>query len=188
MVKKVIAALVLTIVTLGSVLSVRAFSPQPGTVDDPLISVSFFTQGIAPLVNRLNTLEASVANVVALTATIGQLEARIAALEGKVAQLERQAVAPPVAPPPLTPPPLTPPPLTPPPVTPPPVAPIVVHGFITGANLVNVRQGAGTNFAVLLTLPLNTRVVVLARGRDWHQVRLADGRTGFIHATLLRIP
>lgn len=168
MAKKVITALVLTFVTFGSFLSVRAFSPQPGTADDPLISVSFFTQGIAPLVNRLNALETNAATVATLTATIGQLETRIAALEGKVAELERQSVAPPS-------------------VTPPP-APVVVHGFVAGANVVNVRQGAGTNFAVITTLTLNTRVVVLERGREWHRIRLADGRTGFIHATLLRIP
>lgn len=167
MAKKVIAALVLTFVTFGSVLSVRAFSPQPGTADDPLISVSFFTQGIAPLVNRLSTLETGAAAVATLTATIGQMESRIAALEGKVAQLERQAA-------------------TPPPVTPPPAP--VLHGFVTGANVVNVRQGAGTTFAVITTLTLNARVEVVERGREWHRIRLADGRVGFIHATLLRIP
>jgi len=173
MAKKVIAALVLTFVTFGSFLSVRAFSPQPGTADDPLISVSFFTQGILPLVNRLNALETNAATVATLTSTIGQLETRIAALEGKVAELQRQSNAPPA--------------VTPPPVTQPP-APVDVHGFVAGANVVNVRQGAGTNFAVITTLTLNTRVVVLERGRDWHRIRLADGRTGFIHATLLRIP
>jgi len=175
MAKKVIAALVLTFVTFGSFLSVRAFSPQPGTADDPLISVSFFTQGILPLVNRLNALETNAATVATLTATIGQLETRIAALEGKVAELQRQSNGPPsVTPPPVT-------------VTPPP-APVDVHGFVTGASVVNVRQGAGTNFAVITTVTLNTRVVVLERGRDWHRIRLTDGRTGFIHATLLRIP
>ncbi|MBT9137181.1 MAG: hypothetical protein DDT34_02268 [Firmicutes bacterium] len=170
MARKLVAALMLTFVYFGSFLSVRAFSPQPGTVDDPIISVSYFVQGIAPLQNRLNALEAQATSTTALATTIQQLQARIVELERQVAQLERQSIAPPVVP------------------TPTPNPPIVVHGFITGAAVVNVRQGAGTNFAVLTTVTNNTRVEILERGRDWHRVRLADGRIGFIHVTLVRIP
>jgi len=165
--KKFVTALILTFVVFGSFLTVRAFSPQPGTSEDPLISVSYFVQGIAPLQSRLTSIEAQLSTAAAVVNTIQQLEARIAQLEGRIAQLERQAGTPSVP-------------------TPPP-APVVTFGVITG-SVVNVRQGPGTNFAVITTLNRNTRVEILERGREWHRVRLVDGRVGFVHATLVRIP
>lgn len=154
-------AMLIALLYLGSLGSARAFTPQPGTTDDPLITVSFFNQAIGPFVARLAAVEG-------LTQHIAGLEQRIARLETQVATLEARIVQQP-------------------PVKPPPVQPVAVHGFING-TVVNVRSGAGTGFSIITTLPLNTRVEVLERGKDWHRVRLQDGRTGFVSAPLLRIP
>ncbi|MFA5480280.1 MAG: SH3 domain-containing protein, partial [Candidatus Muiribacteriota bacterium] len=58
-------------------------------------------------------------------------------------------------------------------------------GRITG-NAVNVRSGPGTYFDVLVTLNLGTDVVILNKDNDWYQVKMPDGRLGFIFHTLLR--
>jgi len=158
-------AMLIALAYLGSLGSARAFTPQPGTADDPLITVSFFNQAIQPFVTRLVVVEALMAQVAGLEGRIARLEAQVVALEARLAQQ-----------PPVT-----------PPVTPPPVQPVIVHGFING-SVVNIRSGPGTNFSIVTTLSLNTRLEVLERGKDWHRVRLQDGRTGFISAPLLRIP
>jgi hypothetical protein len=158
-------AMLMALVYLGSFGSARAFTPQPGTADDPLITVSFFNQAIQPFVARLAVVEALTSHVAGLEQRIARLEAQVVALEARLAQQ-----------PPVT-----------PPVTPPPVQPVIVHGFING-SVVNIRSGPGTTFSIVTTLPLNTRVEVLERGKDWHRVRLQDGRTGFVSAPLLRIP
>jgi hypothetical protein len=145
---------------LGSLGSARAFTPQPGTTDDPLITVSFFNQAIQPFVARLAVVEALTTHITGLEQRIARLEAQVVALEARLAQQ--------------------------PPVTPP-VQPPIVHGFING-SAVNIRSGPGTTFSVITTLRLNTRVEVLERSKDWHRVRLQDGRTGFVSAPLLRIP
>jgi len=159
---QLVAALLITLVYLGSLGSARAFSPQPGSTDDPLITVSFFNQAIQPLIVRLTTAE----NV---TSQIVGLEQRIARLEARVVELEARLAQPPVSPPPT------------------PVQPVVVHGFING-SVVNVRSGPGTNFSILTALSRDIRVEILERGKDWHRVRLQDGRTGFVSAPFLRIP
>ncbi len=159
-------ALLATLLYFGSLGSARAFTPQPGTTDDPLITVSFFNQAIQPFVARLAAVEVWTQHIAGLEQRIARLEAQVVALEARVAQT---------------------PPVAPPPVTPPPVQPVVVHGFVNG-TVVNVRSGPGTNFSIVTALTLNTRVEVLERGKDWHRVRLQDGRTGFMSAPLLRIP
>jgi len=166
MTKKFVAALILTFVGFGSFLTVRAFSPQPGTSGDPLISVSYFVQGIAPLQSRLTAIEGQLSASLPAANSIQQLEARIAQLEARIVQLERQAGTSPVAPTPT--------------------APAVTFGIVTG-SLINMRQGPGTSFAVITTLSRNTRVEIVERGAEWHRVRLVDGRTGFVHATLVSI-
>lgn len=158
-------ATLIALLYLGSLGSARAFTPQPGTTDDPLITISFFNQAIQPFVARLATVEVLTTHITGLEQRIARLEAQVVALEARLAQQ-----------PPVT-----------PPVTPPPVQPVVVHGFING-TAVNIRSGPGTTFSVITTLRLNTRVEVLERGKDWHGVRLQDGRTGFVSAPWLRIP
>ncbi|RIK38772.1 MAG: hypothetical protein DCC55_20120 [Chloroflexi bacterium] len=55
-------------------------------------------------------------------------------------------------------------------------------GTVVNANLLNVRSGPGLNFPVLATLPLGESVVLEGRdtGGFWLQVRLADGRLGWV--------
>lgn len=184
--RKLLAALLVTILYVGSLGSARAFSPQPGTADDPLISVSYFNQAIQPLISRISSLESGNTSVATLTSIIQQLELRIVQLEARVAQLEAKNPTTPTTPPTPSTPNI---PTTPTSPTTPttPTQPTVVHGFING-TMVNIRSGAGTNFSIIATLPMNTRVDVLERGKDWHRVRLQDGRVGFVSAQFLRIP
>ena len=156
--KRIIIAMAIVVLYIGSLGSARAFSPQPGTQDDPLISASYLTQVIEPLL------------------------ARIAALEKQVAEM--QGTEPPVVPStPTTP--TTPAPPTPTtPTTPTPPAP--VYGYISGNN-VNIRSGPGTNFSIIATLPINTRLEVLEKGIEWHKVKYQD-RIAYVIGTYFRIP
>lgn len=56
--KKVIVTCCVALLYLASIGSVRAFSPQPGTADDPLVSVSYLTQVVQPILDRIAALEA----------------------------------------------------------------------------------------------------------------------------------
>jgi len=159
--RQLAVAALIALLYLGSFGSARAFTPQPGTTDDPLITVSFFNQAIQPFIARLAAVEALTSHIAGLEQRIARLESQVTTLEARLAQQT--------------------------PVTPPPAQPVVVHGFVNG-TIVNVRSGPGTTFSIITTLPLNTRVEVLERGKDWHRIRLQDGRTGFISAPLLRIP
>ncbi len=62
-------------------------------------------------------------------------------------------------------------------------------GVITSNQMVNVRQGAGTNTPVIATLAPGTRVAVLAMTvtGDWVNIRTADGVVGWVAAALIRI-
>lgn len=52
---------------------------------------------------------------------------------------------------------------------------------------VNMREGPGTNFAVIATLPRGTEAAIIAENdNDWAQIRLLDsGKTGWMAAWLL---
>lgn len=62
-------------------------------------------------------------------------------------------------------------------------------GIITSNQTINVRQGAGTNTAVITTLAPGTRVIVLATTvtGDWVNIRTDDGIVGWVSSTLIRI-
>lgn len=47
----------------------------------------------------------------------------------------------------------------------------------------NIRQGAGTNTAVMTRMVRGARLPVIAQQDEWYQVRLHDGRTGWISGT-----
>lgn len=53
-----------------------------------------------------------------------------------------------------------------------------------GAPL-NLRSGAGTQFKILATVPVGEKVTVLEEAGAWTQIRLAEGRTGWIAAGFL---
>jgi hypothetical protein len=52
----------------------------------------------------------------------------------------------------------------------------------TGAN---VRDGPGTDFRVLFTLPAGATVTGLSHTEEWMRISHDSGRTGWIHASLL---
>ena len=78
-------------------------------------------------------------------------------------------------------------------VTTPPAAatpqPPQVTAVVVASQGVNVRSGPGTGFQPIGSLPPGAQVEVIGRSGDagWIQVRLADGREGWISAPLLQI-
>lgn len=71
--------------------------------------------------------------------------------------------------------------------TPTEVPPII--GIITSLNTVNVREGPDVDFSAFIALDPGTGVVVLGRTEDgdWLNVRLDDGREGWVAADLVRV-
>ena len=51
----------------------------------------------------------------------------------------------------------------------------------------NVRQGPGTSFQVITVLPVNTEVILEGQRANWYLVRLSDGQTGWMSATVLEV-
>jgi uncharacterized membrane protein YgcG len=65
---------------------------------------------------------------------------------------------------------------------------VVVEGetlYVNADGNVNVREGAGTAYPVIARLTPNSPVTSLASSGDWTQVRLADGREGWVANFLL---
>lgn len=64
-----------------------------------------------------------------------------------------------------------------------------VTAVVVASQGVNVRSGPGTGFQPIGSLPPGAQVEVIGRSGDagWIQVRLADGREGWISAPLLQI-
>ncbi|MGJ3237965.1 MAG: SH3 domain-containing protein [Anaerolineae bacterium] len=57
--------------------------------------------------------------------------------------------------------------------------------YITPNGRVNVREGAGTSYAVLGVANQNTPVMVLAHQGSWREIRLPNGLQGWVSADLL---
>jgi len=84
--------------------------------------------------------------------------------------------------------------VTPPGPKPPPPPP---PGPGTGGNLIgtvrtqggslNVRSGPGTNFPVIASLPNGSQLTVTGEQNGFYQVRLADGRTGWVSRDFVAI-
>ncbi len=68
-------------------------------------------------------------------------------------------------------------------------APPQVTAIVIASQGVNVRSGPGTTFQPIGSLPTGAQVAVIGRSGDagWIQVRLDDGREGWISAPLLQI-
>jgi SH3-like domain-containing protein len=71
--------------------------------------------------------------------------------------------------------------------TPSEVPPII--GIIASLQTVNVREGPGVSFSAFVALDPGTGVIVLGRTEDgrWYNVRLDDGREGWVAADLVRV-
>ena len=81
-------------------------------------------------------------------------------------------------------------PLTPTPSnTPTPSATPPVTGIVASLETVNVRNGPGVNYTAIVALPPGTGVQILATSPDgrWFNIRMEDGREGWMAATLLRV-
>lgn len=59
-------------------------------------------------------------------------------------------------------------------------------GVVTSSSL-NMRSGPGTNFAIIRTLTLGTEFTVIKKEGDWLQIRLKDGREGWVHSGYVRL-
>ena len=60
-------------------------------------------------------------------------------------------------------------------------------GLIEAERSVNLRAGPGVSYAAMAALQPGDEVTLLAQDEDanWHQVQLADGRTGWVAASLV---
>ncbi|HEY8342866.1 MAG TPA: SH3 domain-containing protein [Calditerricola sp.] len=54
------------------------------------------------------------------------------------------------------------------------------------ASVLNVRSGPGTNYAIISQVKRNTRLTVQKKQGGWLQVRLPNGRTGWVSAQYVR--
>lgn len=59
-------------------------------------------------------------------------------------------------------------------------------GTVTSTSL-NVRTGPGTTYLAISKLLSGSQTHVIGQSGDWYQVQLADGRTGFVNSTYLRL-
>ncbi|MCE2488656.1 MAG: SH3 domain-containing protein [Anaerolineae bacterium] len=78
--------------------------------------------------------------------------------------------------------------VTPPPSETPPPSPTPARsGLIDAVRSVNLRSGPGVSYGALAALQPGERVILLAQDEDasWQQVQLADGRVGWVAASLI---
>ncbi|MDP3058230.1 MAG: SH3 domain-containing protein, partial [bacterium] len=80
-------AIIVVFVYVVSLGSATAFSPQPGSSDDPLVTVSYVTQAVQPMLVRITNIEAL--NLTQLQQLVSQLNAKVSDLESRIATLEK---------------------------------------------------------------------------------------------------
>jgi hypothetical protein len=56
----------------------------------------------------------------------------------------------------------------------------------TTTTRVNLRQGPGTNHAILVTMPAQSKLEVVTQGPDWHKVTFTN-QTGFVHKDFVKL-
>jgi len=59
-------------------------------------------------------------------------------------------------------------------------------GVVTASSL-NMRSGPGTNFAIIRTLTLGTEFTVIKKEGDWLQIKLKDGKEGWVHSGYVKL-
>jgi len=64
-----------------------------------------------------------------------------------------------------------------------------ISGIVVSLETVNVRQGPGVSFSAIIALVPGTGVQILGQNEDgrWFNIRMEDGREGWIAASLLRV-
>lgn len=58
------------------------------------------------------------------------------------------------------------------------------NGYVTATSL-NVRSGAGTNFSIIGSLLYNTKVTLLEKSGDWYKIQYGN-TTGWVMGTYIR--
>ena len=64
-----------------------------------------------------------------------------------------------------------------------------VSGIVRSQRRANVRRGPGISFAIIDTLAPRSAVQIIGTSddTDWYQVRLEDGKEGWVNSTLLQV-
>jgi len=65
---------------------------------------------------------------------------------------------------------------------------VAVPAVVGGTELLYVREGPGTDYPVLSTLPRGDKVEAETTAGAWVRVRLAGGREGYVFAKYVRFP
>ncbi len=54
-----------------------------------------------------------------------------------------------------------------------------------GSSNANIRTGPSTDYSVITTLPAGTAITLIGEAGTWYQIRMADGRTGYVAGFLV---
>ncbi|MGB9791721.1 MAG: SH3 domain-containing protein [Thermacetogeniaceae bacterium] len=148
--------------------AVYAGGAEPGSASDPLVARSYADERMRSYVSELEK-------------KVAELSARAQKLEEELASLQKRVGAAPISSGAASGSQST---------------SVQAAGFQVGQKLyilpgnsaVNLRQGPGANYAVVGTAVRGSGcepLTVISRSGDWYQVRLADGRTGWVAGWLL---
>ena len=166
-------------IAIGFVLgkTVVADSPAPGSSSDPVVSKSYVDKALQ---DRLKELETAVA----------ELTVKSQALQSALNDLQAKVNKTPVKTTPSTPSTGT---STPPaPATPaaPPADNTSMAGkkaYVTGSTPVNIRSGPATSYAVVTKVHSGESMVIQQVKDSWYQVKLSDGKTGWVASWVVEI-
>ncbi|MBZ4654052.1 MAG: putative N-acetylmuramoyl-L-alanine amidase [Peptococcaceae bacterium] len=159
--------------TLGK--TVVADSPAPGSSADPVVSKSYVDKALQ---DRIKELETAVAD---LTVKSQALQTALNELQAKVNKTPvRTTPATPGTSTPST-------PTTP--ATPPPNNTSVVGktAYVTGSTSVNVRSGPSTSNSVVTKVNSGDIMVIQQVKDSWYQVKLSDGKTGWVASWVVEV-
>jgi cytoskeletal protein RodZ len=161
---------------------VAGSSPSPGSVFDPLVTQGYAQQSVD---DRVKVLESR----------LEELEMRTQVLENELQALQSKAGLPvttikPVVPTTPASPATSANPTTTAPATSQAVPVDVIGktaGISSGNSAVNLRQGPNTSSAVIKTLGPSDTFTIVKVDKDWYQVQLSDGSTGWIAGWLVAV-
>jgi cytoskeletal protein RodZ len=161
---------------------VAGSSPSPGSVFDPLVTQGYAQQSVD---DRVKALESR----------LEELEMRTQVLENEVLALQSRAGLPVTSAKPVTPSssPVASATPNPPAASSAPAASQAVPadvvgrtaGLSSGQTAVNLRQGPNTSSAVIKTLGPSDTFTIVKVDKDWYQVQMPDGSTGWVAGWLV---
>lgn len=178
--KKLLTGLVIfaSVAVFGAYNLMAAGNADPGSNDDPLITLSYLNQQTekikSELSQKITTLEAELSSI---KKDLGDAKAQIASLKGGSGQNNPGSGS-------------TTQPQTPTP-TPTPTPPAnggqssnLGVGYVTASSL-NVRSGAGTNFSIVGSLINNTKVTLVSQSGDWYKIQYGN-LSGWVLGTYIK--